>query len=235
MLAASVGSQAATPKKLVIGVEDIPYYPYYMVEAGNYKGFARELFDAFGKAAGYEIEYRPLPVKRLFADLLSGSVDCKFPDSPFWQSDLKAGKTVVYSKSVVDYVDGTFVLSKNAGKGKASIKSLGIVMGFTPWAWIDDVNSGAVKTYENPSLLSLIDMVELGRIDAVYANVAIVKYYLAARKGGSSLVYDPKLPKVEDSYFLSSYSKPEAVAAFDRFMAGNAALVASLKKKYGLD
>lgn len=47
-------SQSALARVYTIGVEDIDYYPIYKTEGGQYKGFARDLFDRFGKEKGFE-------------------------------------------------------------------------------------------------------------------------------------------------------------------------------------
>ncbi|WP_445945097.1 hypothetical protein [Shewanella sp.] len=96
-------------REFVIGVEDIEYYPIYAKRDGDYAGFARELFDAFGAANGHSFQYKPLPIKRLFSDFLGNKLDFKFPDSPYWQTDMKADKNVIYSASVLEYIDGVLV------------------------------------------------------------------------------------------------------------------------------
>ena len=70
--------------EILMGVEDIEYFPFYAKREGKYVGFAREVFDKFGKQYGHTITYKALPVKRLYGEFINGRVDLKFPDNPYW-------------------------------------------------------------------------------------------------------------------------------------------------------
>ena len=54
---------------LVIGVEKIDYTPYYNTVQGEYQGFARDVFDGFAEQYQHQVEYRPMPIKRLYENL----------------------------------------------------------------------------------------------------------------------------------------------------------------------
>ena len=138
----------------VIAVEKVEYYPLWAQRDGQYAGYARELLDEFGKYSGHSFEYRPLPILRLYKEFLSGRVDFKFPDSPYWAKDQKQGKSVVYSDSALEYIDGVLVKPENLGKGKSNIKTLGTVRGFTAWDYLADIESGAIKVNENANDIS---------------------------------------------------------------------------------
>ncbi|MCR6633208.1 MAG: hypothetical protein NVV74_25960 [Magnetospirillum sp.] len=142
------GSVQAAQRELVVGVEELDYYPVYAVRQGEYVGAAREILDAFAQAEGYTVVYKPLPIKRLFAELLSGGIDMKFPDNPYWASDLKQGRALVYSQPVIRYIDGVLVRPDSLGKGVDGIRALGTVSGFTPFAWMDRIRSGKVQVKE---------------------------------------------------------------------------------------
>ena len=53
-------------KKYTVGVEDLSYYPFYNTEDKNYSGILKDIMEEFGTIYGYEFEFLPLPVKRLF-------------------------------------------------------------------------------------------------------------------------------------------------------------------------
>ena len=99
-------SPRTTP--LIVGVEQVDYLPHYGQDNRNqYTGFARELFDAFAQHSGYQLLYKPLPVKRLYRAFLTDlSVDFKYPDHPQWKSALKKSQPPFYSDPVVSYTDG---------------------------------------------------------------------------------------------------------------------------------
>jgi len=56
---------ALAQEEIHVGVELQPYQPYSDVENGEYRGYARDLLDAFAAEHGYRFVYMPLPVRRL--------------------------------------------------------------------------------------------------------------------------------------------------------------------------
>ncbi|MTI05776.1 hypothetical protein E1180_09630 [Roseibium denhamense] len=126
---------AASADEILIGVEDLTYYPHYTFEGGEYAGFGRALLDSWASDRGHSVTYKAFPIKRLMTMLVEGGIDLKYPDNAYWSSDLKASTEVTYSKPVVEYIDGVSVKPENVGKGMTSVKKLGTVRGFTPWAW----------------------------------------------------------------------------------------------------
>ena len=238
MLAAMAGGGPvrADDKTLVVGVEELDYQPIYFVRDGAYGGAAREILDAFAQASGYRLTYQPLPVKRLFAELVNGGIDLKFPDSPNWNPDIKKDHKVAYSAPVIRYIDGVMVLPEHRAKGLAAFATLGTVTGFTPFAWLDRIQAGTVKLVENAQTQPLLRQALTGRIDGAYASVAVAHYALdhqLNQPGG--LVYDPGLPHTSDAYLLSSTRHPEVIAAFDSWLAANGAQVQAIKDRTGAE
>lgn len=226
----------AGPRNLVIGVEELDYYPVYAIQDGEYRGAAREIFDAFAKDRGYTLSFRPLPIKRLFAELMSGGIDLKFPDNPDWASEQKKGHTMAYSKPVIRYIDGVLVAPQNMGRSPDEIRVLGTVSGFTPFAWVDRIKDGRVQVKENPRMELLLKQVQVGRFDGAYASVAVANYTLDHQLSSSGgLVFDPRLPHSRDAYMLSSVKRADVVADFNDWMAANAAMVQSIKDRTGAE
>ncbi len=233
---AMTGPANAQKRELVVGVEELDYFPAYAVQKGEYVGAAREIFDAFAQARGYTLVYRPLPVKRLYAELLSGGIDLKFPDHPNWAVDVKQGHQIVYSRPVIAYVDGVLVRPENAGKGQSSIRTLGTVSGFTPFAWLDVLRGGKVVVKENPRMDLLLRQVAVGRLDGAYASVAVVNDILDRElKTPGALVFDPSLPHSRDAYRLSTVEHAPVLAEFDAWMAANQAQVDAIKQRTGAE
>ena len=226
----------AAEKDLIVGVEDLEYYPMYAWRDGEWVGAGREILDAFAKDRGYRLSYRPLPVKRLFAELVAGTIDLKYPDNPTWAADVKKGSTVTYSKPVVSYIDGVMVRPGNLGPTPVTIKTLGTVAGFTPYAWLDQINSGKVALKENPRMELLLKQAVVGHVDGAYVNVAVATHLLD--KGLSipnALVFDPRLPHSKDSYALSSTRHPEIISEFNAWMAENEARIRTIKDTLGAE
>lgn len=233
----------ADHRNLVVGVEELDYFPLYAVQNGEYVGAVRDILDAFARAKGYTLSYRPLPIKRLYAELLSGGIDLKFPDNPIWASDAKQGQRVTYSAPVIGYVDGVMVRPEHLGRGMGGLHVLGTVSGFTPPPeWQDAIRDGRVQAKENPRMDLLLKQVALERLDGAYVSVAVANYHLDAVRGvpgdrvfDAKLVFDATLPHSRDFYRLSTVDHPQVIAEFDAWMAANAALVKTIKENTGAE
>ncbi|WP_422378140.1 substrate-binding periplasmic protein [Roseibium sp.] len=225
---------SALADDILIGVEDLTYYPHYTMEGGEYAGFGRAVLDAWAADNGHTVTYKAFPIKRLMSMLVEGQIDLKYPDNAYWSSDLKDGKNVTYSEAVVEYIDGVSVAPDNVGKGMGSIKKLGTVRGFTPWAWLDEINGGSVELSELGALDGLIKQAAAGRIDAAYANVSVIQHQLGEMGQSGSLKFDPDLKHTRDFYYLSTTTKPALIEDFNAWMAENADKVAALKAEYNV-
>ncbi len=237
LLCASGGPYVhAADKTWVVGVEDTRYYPHYDSVGGRWQGFGARILEMFGEAAGYRLEFRPMPVERLFRSFLLGEVDFKYPSAPAWKTDQKTGLAIVYSDPVVSYTDGTSVLPERAGRRISDIKKLGIIRGFTPISWADLISSGNVELVPTDSFPSLILQVLRGRVDAIYANTAVVEYqvsHLESRSGKpDQLVFDTGLPYDQGFYRLATLEHSKVVEQFNLWMSQNASLIDALKIEY---
>lgn len=234
--AAFSGAVHADTQKLTVGVEELDYFPNYAVRDGRYTGAARDILDAFAADSGFELVYQPLPIKRLYADLFNGSVDLKFPDNPDWNGDGKKGYVVVYSQPVLPFTDGVMVLPARVGKGMETFKTLGTVIGFTPFAWLDVLAQGKIKLTETPQMGPLLRQALTGRVDGAYVNVAVAKYLMRTMLDQpSGLVFDPSLPHSQSSYRLSTIRHGVVVDKLNAWLAAHTNQVAEIKARYGLD
>lgn len=222
--------------ELTVGVERIDYPPYGSFRHGDYEGFARDLLDSFAIEYGYTMVYVPLPVKRLYQDFLeTRTLDLKFPDSPDWHASRRKGLHIVYSAPVCSYKDGILVKPENLGKGLGALKTLGILAGFKPWLLDPPLDPKSVKVSENASVSGLLGKGLMGRVDGVYANVAVARHLLKAMGRSGQLVLDPGLPHTTGYYRLSTIKRPLALQEFDEFLKTRSGLVDSLKRKHGLE
>ena len=234
-MAAACLVQPAHADTISIAVETTEYMPEYATEDGVYKGFFRDLFDAFAKAKGHTVDYKPLPIVRGNQALINGEVDAKFPDNAFWAQDMKGGAKVVYSDPVIAYIDGVSVLPDKKGAKVEEMKTLGTVTGFTPFDYLDLIKAGKVEMKENPSLEGLIQQALAGRVDGAYASVAVINYQLDKMGKSAGLVFAAGLPHTKSGYSLSSIKHPELVAEFNQWMKDNASMIADLKAKTGAE
>jgi polar amino acid transport system substrate-binding protein len=216
-----------------IGVEQLNYIPHYTYNGDQYLGFARELIDNFAKYAKITITYKILPIKKLFSDFVNGDIDFKYPDSPYWQQNLKKNKKIIYSNSVVKYIDGVLVLPENKNININKLKNLGIVRGFTAWDYLDQIKNNTIKISEHKSLSGLIKMTLKKRIDGLYANVAVAKYQLEQiLKQPTGLVFNSSLPHTKSSYFLSTIKHPKMINILNKFLLEKKEKINEIKEKY---
>lgn len=236
VMAGLFGPAQAAQRELVVGVEDLEYYPLYAMRDGEYVGAMREIFDAFARAKGYKVTYRPLPIKRLYAELTGGGIDLKMPDNPNWGTESKAGLKVVYSKPMVSYIDGVLVRPGSVAKPADQFATLGTVAGFTPYAWLDRVKSGRVALKENPRMELLLRQTVVGHVEGAYVNVAVAHHVVnSILNMPGALVFNPMLPHSRDHYHLSTITHGDVVAEFDGWMKDNAQLVKDIKDRFGAE
>lgn len=223
--------------EFTIGVEAIDYYPLYAGNTDEYRGYARELFDAFAKKQGYTFTYKMLPVKRLFQDfLVEQTLDFKFPDSQYWSAELRKGVEVTYSEPAVQYIDGVMVKPENKGRDISELEILGTIAGFTPFDYLDRIESGAITVDESNDYGALLLKATLGRVDGVYSSVAVANYHMNdIMKQPGVLVFDDTLPHTRAGYLLSTIKHPQIVNEFNEFLQEEAELVTALKEKFSAE
>ena len=230
-----IQSSFAQPKEYVIGVENINLMPHFNSKGEVYYGYTRDLLDMFAAKYGYRFIYKPLPLKRLFKDLVQKKVDFKYPDNPMWQPTLKTAVDVVYSDAVVAYTEGVMVLPDRVGQGLNKLKDLTMVLGYTPWPYVEYIDNAKIREWQIPNFQGAIKMVLSKRVDGLYVNIAVGQYQLKhifGREG--ALMFDRNLPHITDAYYLSSVMHPEVIAQFNEFLAEEAEAIEALKIKHDI-
>ncbi|MBF0264388.1 MAG: transporter substrate-binding domain-containing protein [Gammaproteobacteria bacterium] len=227
--------QTVSAANYTIGVEKLDYLPYYSIKNKQYIGFARDLFDQFAKDKNHTITYQPLPVSRLIHALINKTIDAKFPDNPNWKKNLKQNHNILYTQPVVSYTDGIMVTANNLQLDSHQFKKIGTIRGFTPWVLLDDVNNGKIQLFEQNNIHSLINKTLVGRLDGSFINIATAKYFLKySQHSSNALVFNPKLKKTTDYYYLSSAKQPQLIEEFNLWLQFNSEFHQSLLKKWDL-
>lgn len=217
----------------IVGVENIEYFPHYTIENSEYGGFAREMFNLFAQYADIHFKYRALPVNRLFTELVEKKIDFKYPDNPLWNTDIKKGKSVVYSNAVEEYLAGAVVLPERKGLGVEKVQALGAILGFTPLPFMEFIKAGKMTIHPNRHFDSLLAQAILGRIDAVYLDINVASYQLRENlKQPDALVFDPTLPYSKSFFALSTTNHPELIKVFNQFLIKKNIEINVLKMKY---
>ncbi|HEX5755375.1 MAG TPA: hypothetical protein VFY12_03375 [Arenimonas sp.] len=228
---------SASAREFLVGVENTQLYPIFGHRMGQYRGFSRELLDAFAARKGYTFKYVGRTVPRLYGEFLDEELfDFKYPDSASWRAGQKAGKSITYSAPVYSGIEATMVLPNRVGKPQSSIKTLGIIRGFQLRPYRKEIADGLIKQVESDNLPNLINNALNARVDAILVHQQVANHYLSQnlkRPGG--LVVDPSLPSNVVDYKLSTLKHPDVIAEFDEFLASEIELIARLKSKYQLD
>lgn len=218
---------------LIIGVENIDYFPIYQYSNGQYSGAASDILNKFAQLNNHTITYKSYPITRLNKNYINGTVDFRFPDNGYWAQDLKKGYDIKYSEPVISFIDGVMVTPANKGKGIDKLKKLGIVRGFTAWDYLDLIKDGSVEIKDANNLESLIKLASNRRNDGAYFNIDVATYYLNnTLKAPDSLVFDPDLPHTKSSYSLSSFKHPQVIEQFNQFLIEQADWIKTVKEKY---
>ncbi|WP_238474423.1 substrate-binding periplasmic protein [Pseudomonas cavernae] len=236
-LLASLIPCAASAESYVVGVEKAEFEPYFTVDQqGSYRGFSRDLLDLFARDAGIELTYKPVEPANLLDELLTGRVDLKYPDSPYWAKDLKAGRNLSYSGDIVAFIDGVMVAPSRLGKNIQLLKRLAVVKGWTPEQYREAIGSGHITRVDNGSLRELIRGTLKQQADGAYYNVEVAIHYLNYRSSSpNALVFDPSLPYSRGTYQLSTLKHPQLVERFNRFLGEHRQEVEALKSKYRVE
>jgi polar amino acid transport system substrate-binding protein len=218
---------------LIIGVENIDYFPIYQYSNGQYSGAASDILNKFAQLNNHTLTYKSYPIARLNKYYINGKVDFRFPDNGYWIQEQKKGHDIKYSTPVIDFIDGVMVTPANKGKGINKLKRLGLIRGFTAWDYIEFIENGSVEIKEVNNLDSLIKQASNNRNDGAYFNIDVATYYLNnTLKAPGSLVFDPELPHTKSSYSLSSFKYPQVIEQFNHFLIEQADWIKTVKKKY---
>ncbi len=230
-------SLLANAETLRVVIDRHDYYPHYRVDAEqSATGLGPELLRRFAEQEGYQLSFLPLPIKRVYHQLRADpSIDLAYPDNPEWSQPLKQGMPLYYSRHSLPVLDGTLVSNARLGQGEAAIRLLGLVRGFTPEAWQAQLTRGQLQLVEASDLEALIQMLQRGRVDAIYANPEVVRQRLEQMGlAADSLRLDPALPKLVTRFHLSSSQRRDLLERFDRFIDAQPQLLPTLQRRYGI-
>jgi polar amino acid transport system substrate-binding protein len=227
-------SSAAQAQNLVVGVEDIPYSPYYDFNTTEAR-FSRVLLDQFAADTGHTITYVPLPIKQFSKWLLVHDIDFKFPDNKRWLAPGEEGYPAnYYSDDIVYLRAGTAVLKKNKHLPKDNFRVIGKITGFDPTLWRDRIASGEVKVLEDSSPKVLTKHLAMGNIDGADIDIGVINFYLHELNIQADVTYHDTLGQTVFAYQLSTNKYPEIIEAFNQWLASHQAYINTLKQRFAL-
>jgi hypothetical protein len=218
----------------VIGVEDVAYYPYYDFKTQG-PSFSKDVLDKFADDNGHKITYLPLPIKQFSKWLYEENIDFKFPDNPHWQRALNTQHAEIYfSHGIVRMTAGTVILSKNQHKKSDFFRNIGIITGFLPTQWLEQIQQGSVKIIEDSSPKMLVKQLTHNIVDGLDIDLAVANYHLKKLKLQDKLMVSQNTSRQVFSHQLSSLKYPLIIEQFNRWLGENQAFTNKLKQQYGI-
>nr|WP_229748111.1 transporter substrate-binding domain-containing protein [Lacimicrobium alkaliphilum] len=230
----SFAAPPVTKPKLTIGVQAINHYPHYDITSGTLRGFAGDLFRLFAEANQIELEFVPLPVKRLSREI-HRSVDFVYPDNPKWQALREGDDGRHYSQPVVLNRGVALVLPAAQTIRLEQVKSVSIVRGFTPTKWMALQSQHNYQFVEVQNTRVAAMMALKGRVDAAEVEYHVAMHHLTELGLENMLVVAEHLPQSSVWYHVSTLEALEMLAEFDLFLVEQNLTIERLAEKYQLN
>lgn len=216
--------------RYLIGIEAINFYPHYDFSADSEGGFANEVFALFAEISGHELEMVPLPPKRLYHEL-DRRMDFIYPDHPRWVQYQGTAPQRYFSQPVTGNLGTAMIRPQLADAGPEDIRSVAIIHGFTPVAWLSRA-ADRIELIQVPDAQSAIGLVLKGRVDAADVEYNVGSHILRQMGRESDLLPALNLPYTLGSYHLSAVKHPRLIRQFDEFLSDHRAEIQRLKDKY---
>lgn len=212
-------------KNLVIGVEDIEYYPYFDF-TNNQPTVSKTILDKFAADNGYTLTYLALPIKQFSKWLHENDIDFKYPDNRRWHDPKsKEQLSEYYSNDIFHLRAGTIVLAENKHQPRAYYKNLGLITGFDPTLWKAYIADKQVNILDDNSIKVLVKHLVNGLVDGVDMDIAVANFYLQSLGIQRQLAYSEALPQEIFSHQLSTIKYPQIIQQFNQWLADNKAFV----------
>jgi polar amino acid transport system substrate-binding protein len=227
-----LSSTSLLAKNIVIGVEDISYFPYFDYTTSE-TTLSKAILDRFAADNGYTITYVALPIKQFSKWLYENDIDFKYPDNQRWHAtENKVHSAEYFSKPIFYLRAGTVVLQENQDKPKSFFKNLGMISGFDPTLWKDEIAKKEVNILADTSPKVLIKHLTNGLVDGVDIDIAVANFYLNNLGLAKQLAYSRVLTQDVFSHQLSTIKYPEIIKQFNLWLAQNSDFIEATQLKF---
>lgn len=223
----------AAQTEFVVGTEDLNFYPHYDFTSADSQGFANEVLQLFARSYGYQFSFQPLPVKRLYHEL-DNLVDFIYPDNPSWVKYQGSHASRLFSEPLIYNLGTTLVLPANKQIRLEQFRTLAVIHGFTPTAWLKLRGQYRFKLYEVPNAVSAVNLVLKGELQGADVEYNVAQQILRQQQQPDALVVAQNLPMTRVAFHLSTVRHPQVLQQFNRFLLSHQAEISALKQKYQL-
>ncbi|MDX5406569.1 MAG: transporter substrate-binding domain-containing protein [Chromatiaceae bacterium] len=224
---------ALAQTQFVVGTEDLNFYPHYDFTSTDSTGFANQVLRLFAEHYGYKLIFQPLPVKRLYYEL-DNLVDFIYPDNPNWAKYQGSQASRIFSEPLIYNLGTTLVLPANKQITLEQFRTLAVIHGFTPTAWLALHGQYRFKLYEVPNAASAVSLVLRGQLDGADVEYNVAQHILRQQQQEDALVVAQNLPMTRVAFHLSTIRHPEVLQQFNHFLLSHQAEITALKQKYQL-
>jgi polar amino acid transport system substrate-binding protein len=224
---------ASAQPHFIVGTEDINFYPHYDFTHAESTGFANEVLQLFAAEYGYKLTFQPLPVKRLYHEL-DNLVDFIYPDNPNWAQLQTADNRRLFSEPLIYNLGTTMVLPQHKQIPLSQFRTLAVIHGFTPTAWLNLRSEYRFKLYEVPNAVTALNLVLKGQLDGADVEYNVAQHILRSQQQEGALVAAQQLPMTRVGFHLSTSRHPQVLQQFNRFLHSHRVQISALKLKYQL-
>lgn len=219
---------------IVIGTQNLHYFPHYDFTSTSDKGLAWAIFEAFKATTEHEFVYISMPVLRLQKELAKGSIDLIYPDNPKWYNPVISNKQKTYSQPVTRALGGTIMRPSKVGLGISDVRRLAMPLGFTPVNWQDRVNKRLTHLIRVNDTLNALELIALDRADAANLEYHVTQHIVSQHPWLGRFTLDPKLPHDGVAFMLATISHTAVIEEFDAFIATHGDLMKQLHDRYNI-
>lgn len=228
-------SHASEQETLIVGCQDIDYYPHYNFNLADDKGYAWAVLEAFSKQSGHQFEYRAYPIKRLQRELADGNIAFVYPDNAGWQSlHQKIDSHKLLSEPLITASSGTIVLEKREFNPIEKFGSLAVPHGFTPEHWLEVIAQKRLHLLEVDTPIAALNLVLKDRVDGADIESHVARHLLAQSGQQSKVRLAKSLPHGPVTFHLSTIKRRDVIEQLNAFIASNQALMTQLRAEYQL-
>lgn len=216
-----------------VGVQNFAYFPHYDFTDKTHSSLAERVLLKWADANQIEIEFVPLPTKRLEHEFfVKQGIDWLFPANPRWFQ--KYEEDVYYSQPIVRTLSGTMVLSENVSQKTDWFTSLSVPFGFTPVKYQNLIAGKNIVVFNTPTAELALQMVQVGNVSGADVEYNVAQHFLSQWPNADAMQIDMRLPHILIDFHLASIHRKAHLKAFDQWLKAEASWLASVKKELNI-
>lgn len=170
-------------------VSDI-WTPFFMESEEGYTGIGHDILTEITKRTGDSVEFIRVPNKRAFVMFKTDLVDMMVIDSPLW-SDPEKSSEYVFTHSLMTVKEYVYTLANSRltifGPEDLFGKKISFIGGYQYPVLDEAFRSGKISTIEVRNENSLLQMLLLGRVDAILMDSIAFAHAIADAGYGESM------------------------------------------------